>query len=212
MLADKYADAVHAVLPSVDVKLIDGVNHMGIVSTPKAVNAIADYVATQGAAVRKMIASGAPGNSIMIDRNEASAALSDINDIVRRVRQSRIYDLASLIMIMWGGLVCAGNLATFLSSSYGGYIWIAVNVLGVAGTAVLSAFDYRRTGVRTFDWRVLATFLLFFAFGLFAACARPFRSARAGSLLADLFHAVLLHRRTVVRPRLHRASALASPS
>ena len=50
MLSDKYADAVHAVLPSADVKLIDGINHMGVVSTPKAVNAIADDVATRGAA------------------------------------------------------------------------------------------------------------------------------------------------------------------
>jgi pimeloyl-ACP methyl ester carboxylesterase len=50
MLADKYADAVHAVLPSAEVKLIDGVNHMGIVGAPKAVNAIADYVATHSAA------------------------------------------------------------------------------------------------------------------------------------------------------------------
>jgi alpha-beta hydrolase superfamily lysophospholipase len=48
MLADKYAEAVHGVAPSVDVKLIDGVNHMGIVSVPKAVSAIADDVATRG--------------------------------------------------------------------------------------------------------------------------------------------------------------------
>jgi pimeloyl-ACP methyl ester carboxylesterase len=50
MLADKYADAVHAVLPSAEVKLIDGVNHMGVVSAAKAVNEIADYVATRGTA------------------------------------------------------------------------------------------------------------------------------------------------------------------
>ena len=48
MLADKYAEAAHAVAPSVDVKLIDGVNHMGIVSVPKAVSAVADDVATRG--------------------------------------------------------------------------------------------------------------------------------------------------------------------
>ena len=47
MLADKYADAVHAVAPSVDVRLIDGINHMGVVSAPKAVSAIADDVATR---------------------------------------------------------------------------------------------------------------------------------------------------------------------
>lgn len=46
MLSDKYADAIHAVVPTAEVKLIDGVNHMGIVSAPKAVNEIADYVAT----------------------------------------------------------------------------------------------------------------------------------------------------------------------
>ena len=50
MLSDKYADAVHAVAPSVDVKLIPGVNHMGIVSDPKAVSAIADDVAKRGMA------------------------------------------------------------------------------------------------------------------------------------------------------------------
>jgi pimeloyl-ACP methyl ester carboxylesterase len=50
MLADKYADAVHAVAPSVDVKLIDGVNHMGIVGDIRAVSAIADDVATRRAA------------------------------------------------------------------------------------------------------------------------------------------------------------------
>jgi alpha-beta hydrolase superfamily lysophospholipase len=49
MLADKYAEAVHAVAPSVEVKLIDGVNHMGIVSDPRVVSAIAGDVATAGA-------------------------------------------------------------------------------------------------------------------------------------------------------------------
>ena len=45
MQADKYADAVGAQFP---VRLIAGVNHMGIVSDPAAVSAIADDVAKQG--------------------------------------------------------------------------------------------------------------------------------------------------------------------
>jgi alpha-beta hydrolase superfamily lysophospholipase len=45
MLADKYADAVHAVAPTLEVKLIDGVDHMGIVCSPQGVSAVADYVA-----------------------------------------------------------------------------------------------------------------------------------------------------------------------
>lgn len=50
MLADKYEDAVRAVAPSTDVRLIEGVNHMAIVSAPKAVAAIAEDVATRGGA------------------------------------------------------------------------------------------------------------------------------------------------------------------
>ena len=48
MLADKYADAVRGAPRPVDVKLIDGINHMGIVSNPTAVSIIADDVATTG--------------------------------------------------------------------------------------------------------------------------------------------------------------------
>jgi len=49
MLADKYADAVHAVTPKVDVKLIEGIDHMGMVGSPKAVAVVADDVARAGA-------------------------------------------------------------------------------------------------------------------------------------------------------------------
>jgi pimeloyl-ACP methyl ester carboxylesterase len=45
MFADKYADAIHAVVPSAEVRLIDGVDHMGIVCNTQGVAAVADYVA-----------------------------------------------------------------------------------------------------------------------------------------------------------------------
>jgi pimeloyl-ACP methyl ester carboxylesterase len=45
MLADKYADALRVVAPSVGVKLIDGVDHMGIVWNTQGVAAVADDVA-----------------------------------------------------------------------------------------------------------------------------------------------------------------------
>jgi alpha-beta hydrolase superfamily lysophospholipase len=45
MFADKYKDAVGDRVP---VKLIDGVNHMGLVSDTAAVSAIADYVSNAG--------------------------------------------------------------------------------------------------------------------------------------------------------------------
>ena len=50
MLADKYAEAVRGITPPVDVKLIDGIDHMGIVSAPKAISVVADDVATRGMA------------------------------------------------------------------------------------------------------------------------------------------------------------------
>ncbi|MET4390409.1 alpha-beta hydrolase superfamily lysophospholipase [Bradyrhizobium sp. F1.4.3] len=48
MISDKYEETVQAIKPSVDVKVIQGVNHMGIVTNPKAVSAIAEDVATRG--------------------------------------------------------------------------------------------------------------------------------------------------------------------
>ena len=50
MQAGKYAEAVRGITPAIDVKLIEGVNHIGIVTAPKAVSAIADDVATGGTA------------------------------------------------------------------------------------------------------------------------------------------------------------------
>jgi alpha-beta hydrolase superfamily lysophospholipase len=50
MLADKYAEAVRGIVPPVDVKLIDGIDHMGIVSVPKAISVIVDDVVTRGMA------------------------------------------------------------------------------------------------------------------------------------------------------------------
>ena len=103
-----------------------------------------------------------------IDRTEASAALADINDIVARVRQSRIYDRASLIAIACGVLVLVGNVANYSVPRYGGGIWITVNALNIVVVAVISFIDYPKSGIRSFDFRVLAAFLLFFSFGILA--------------------------------------------
>ncbi len=50
MFADKYAEVVRGAAVKVDVRLIEGVDHMGIVAAPKAVAIIAEDVATRGAA------------------------------------------------------------------------------------------------------------------------------------------------------------------
>jgi hypothetical protein len=102
-----------------------------------------------------------------IDSKQATEALNEIDAIVRRVRQSRVYDLASRMAILWGVLVFAGNIATHVWPRHGGYIWITVNAIGVVGTFAVSAFGYPRTAERPLDMRALVAFLLFFAFGHF---------------------------------------------
>jgi hypothetical protein len=103
----------------------------------------------------------------MIDSKQASEALSDIEEIVRRVRQSQIYDTASQLMMVWGGLVFAGNLVTYLTPGYANYAWILVYVAGVAGSAAVGVVNRARSGVHGFDYRMLAAYLMFFAFGFF---------------------------------------------
>jgi hypothetical protein len=102
-----------------------------------------------------------------IGSQEAAAALDDIEQIARRVRQSTVYNLASLMLIMWGALVFAGNAASFVWPRYAGYSWIAVNIVGIAGSFAISALGHARTGIRSFDIRMLVALLLFFAFGYF---------------------------------------------
>jgi hypothetical protein len=100
------------------------------------------------------------------DAKQAADALNDIELIVQRVRQSRIYDIASQIAIVAGVLVLAGNIANYLTPRHAGFIWIAVNVLTVASVAALSTMGPRMAGVETFNFRMLAAFLLFYGFGL----------------------------------------------
>ena len=101
-----------------------------------------------------------------IDPKEAAEALNDIAQIVQRVRRSRTYDIASQMMILWGVLVFAGNIATFVSPRYGPYIWISVNTLGALGSIAVSVFRFPGAGGPGFDARMAVAFLLFFAFGL----------------------------------------------
>jgi uncharacterized membrane protein YeaQ/YmgE (transglycosylase-associated protein family) len=104
-----------------------------------------------------------------IDSREAASALSDISEISRRVRQSTIYHLASLMLMMWGALTFAGYLAGYLWPRNAGYGWIAVYVAGTIGTIVISPLNRARSGIRTFDIRMFAAFLLFVAFGIFCS-------------------------------------------
>jgi hypothetical protein len=102
-----------------------------------------------------------------IDSKQAIEALNEIDAIVRRVRQSTVYDLSSLMLILWGALVFTGNIASYLWPRQAGYVWIAVNAAGVAGSLAVGTFHGRQIRGHHFDLRVVAAFVLFFAFGIF---------------------------------------------
>jgi hypothetical protein len=116
-----------------------------------------------------------------IDSKQATEALNEIDAIVRRVRQSTIYNLASLMAIMWGALVVAGNLATYLSPRTAGYAWAVVYVAGIAGSVVISAFRRTGSGYRTYDARAFIAFLLLVAFGLFVCWSGHFTPRLLGT-------------------------------
>ena len=103
----------------------------------------------------------------MIDSQQASAALDDINDVVKRVRQSRIYQIASLIMITWGVLLVAAYIAVYTWPRQGYMIWTMMNLLGVVITTVMGISINRRSGTPRFPIRGLTTFLLIVAFGVY---------------------------------------------
>jgi hypothetical protein len=105
----------------------------------------------------------------VIDSKQATQALAEIDDVVQRVRQSRVYDVASQMMILWGALVFAGNIATYLWLREGYYIWFAVYVVGIAGSFAISASKQASIGLRGFDGRIFVAFLLFIAFGYFCS-------------------------------------------
>jgi len=101
-----------------------------------------------------------------IDAKEAASALSDIASIAHRVRQSTIYKLASLMLILWGGVSCVGYLLTYLSAPTAYYTWVAVYVVGIAGSTVIATVQRRQSGIRMLDLRMSVAAALFIAFGL----------------------------------------------
>ena len=107
-----------------------------------------------------------------IDAKEAAQALNDIELVVSRVRQSRTYEIASQMMILWGVLVFLGNIATLLAPRHAGYIWIGVNAVGALGAIAISMFRFPGAAGKGFDARMAVAFLLFFAFGLL--CSKVF--------------------------------------
>src|SRR5947209_15180639 len=98
-----------------------------------------------------------------LGRDEAGAQLTAIDDVVARVKQSRIYRVAGEIMVMWGVLQLGGYAVKIVAPWPTGRIAIASNALGVALTLIMLRRAGAARGGRTY--RALAAFALFFGFG-----------------------------------------------
>jgi hypothetical protein len=106
---------------------------------------------------------------LMIDGRQASAALSDIDDVVQRVRQSRIYEIASLIVMMWGALLFVTYVAVYTWPRQGYLIWTVTNLLGVVISTAIGVAVNRRSGAPRFPIRSITTFIVIVAFGVYCS-------------------------------------------
>lgn len=103
----------------------------------------------------------------MIDSKQATDAMADIDETVRRVRQSMIYQVSSLALLMWGVLAFVANIAGWFWPRYGLHFWIAAYAVSIAGFVAIGVYHRSRSRLRVFDRRYLLTFLLIAAFGIF---------------------------------------------
>ncbi len=99
-----------------------------------------------------------------ISPNEAGAMLADVDAVVARVKQSRIYRRAGEITILWGAIIVLGHLVAMAAPRWALWEWRAADSLGVAATLVLMLRGRSSAG-RRFPLRLLGAFALFFVFG-----------------------------------------------
>ena len=100
-----------------------------------------------------------------VSRTQADAELAAIDDVVRRVKQSRMYRISGEIAILWGVLDVVRYVVEALSPPDAqGWSWLLVDATGVALTLGRISRAPRRPG-----WavgRIFAGFVLVYAFGL----------------------------------------------
>lgn len=99
-----------------------------------------------------------------ITPNEAGAMLADVDAIVARVKQSRIYRRTGEITILWGVVILSGQLAGMAAPGAALWVWRAADALGVAASLLLMLRGRASIGVRP-PLRLLGAFALFFLFG-----------------------------------------------
>ena len=98
-----------------------------------------------------------------IDPQQASAMLAEVDSVVQRVKQSRIYRRSGDIFILWGALQLARFALFRLFPVFAVLGWFSVDLVGVVATLFMLRGEVRFGG--PFPWRLLGLFVLFYAFG-----------------------------------------------
>ncbi|RTL66232.1 MAG: hypothetical protein EKK41_19095 [Hyphomicrobiales bacterium] len=99
-----------------------------------------------------------------IEKAEAAAALDDIETIVARVKQSRIYRNAGTMLILWGALCALGYVLTYLRPASANLFWAGIVIVGTIASLAVSVDRGPVTG--RYKWRILAMLALIIGFGL----------------------------------------------
>ena len=122
-----------------------------------------------------------------INPPEAAAALDDIEIVIERVKQSEIYRNASLLLMMWGGIVACAYLATYFVPRQAPLVWLVFQSAGLLATIVISRrFSRGRRG--TSHFRLVGAMLLFVGFGLlWSAVLGKFGQREMNAFWASLF-------------------------
>ena len=102
-----------------------------------------------------------------IRSDEAAATLAEIERVVARVKQSRIYGTAALITILWGAVNLARGLLVALWPAVFGTRWFLADLAGIAATILILRLRATRAGRLPF--RIVAAFAIVYGFG-FIAC------------------------------------------
>lgn len=98
-----------------------------------------------------------------IGSDEAAAMLADVESVVAKVKQSRIYRSAALIIILWGAVNLVRDMLIAAEPAWFAPRWFLIDALGVAGTIALLRLG--APPARRFPLRILAAFAIFYAFG-----------------------------------------------
>jgi hypothetical protein len=100
-----------------------------------------------------------------LDPKEAAASLGDIEAIERRTRENLFYFGSSPVLVLWGVLNVAGYLLTWYRPTAALYGWIALNLIGMAGSYAIIWPRMPSARRSSHAWRWGASFVAFIIFG-----------------------------------------------